>query len=129
MFESVSEIFEANLPPIVTLRSSKHFVVVYGFVDASGSVFGSTLLVKGQVQYRIGTWSSEEDVNSSNWREFENMVCEIEQAAHKGWLNESTVIMATDNQVIEACIYKGNSSSPKLFDLIVCLKLVEFDNI
>ena len=54
------------------------------------------------------------------------MVCEIEQAAHKVWLNEITVIMATDNQVVQASIYKGNSSSPKLFDLIVRLKLVEF---
>ena len=63
-------IFEANLPTIVMLISSIFLVVMYGFVDASGSGFGSTLLVKGQVQYRVGTWSSEEDVNSLNWREY-----------------------------------------------------------
>ena len=27
--------------------------------------------------------------------------------------------------MVEACLYKGNSSSPKLFDLVVRLKLVE----
>ena len=40
------------------------------------------MLVKGQVKYMIGTWSSEEDVNSSNWQELENMLCEVKQAAH-----------------------------------------------
>ena len=49
----------------------------------------------------------------------------MEQAGTKGWLNNSTVLIATDNKVVEACLYKGNSSSIKLFDLIVRLKLME----
>ena len=53
-------------------------MVIYGFVDASGSGFGSTILVKGEVHYRIGTWISEESKNLSNWREFENLVIEVE---------------------------------------------------
>ena len=123
--EVLERVFEEDLPPVVSVRSTSCMVLVYGFVDASGSGFGSTLLVKGKIKYRIGTWSSLEDSNSSNWREFENLVCEVEQAGKKGWLKESTVLIATDNKVVEACIYKGNSSSPKLFDLIVRLKLME----
>ena len=76
-------------------------VVVYGFVDASGSGFGSTLTVRGKVKYRIGTWSSEEDKNSSNWREFENLVCAVEEAGEEGKLKGATVILATDNEVVE----------------------------
>ena len=74
----LSKHFKEELPYIVTVRSTTYQVVVYGFVDASGSGFGSTMLVKGNIEYRIGTWSSAEDVNSSNLREFENLVCEME---------------------------------------------------
>ena len=121
----LSQIFKEELPHIVTVGSTTCQVVVYGFVDASGSGFGSTMLVKRNIEYRIGTWSSAEDVNSSNCREFEIAVCEVEQAGGKGWLNNSTIILATDNQVVESALYKGNSSSTKLYDLVVRLKLVE----
>ena len=65
--QALAKFFSLKSPPIISVRSAKCFIAIYGFVDASGSGFGSTLLVKGQVHYRIGTWSSEEDVNSSNW--------------------------------------------------------------
>ena len=119
------EMFKQNKPPIVNVRSTTCLVMIYGFVDASGSGFGSTLLIKGIVKYRIGTWSNKEDQNSSNWREFENLVCEVEQAGEKGWLSNSLLLLATDNQVVESCLYKGNSSSPKLYDLILRFKLAE----
>ena len=54
--------------PIITVRSEKIMILVYGFVDVSGSGFGSTLLHNGKTQYRIDTWSSSEDSNSSNWQ-------------------------------------------------------------
>ena len=80
----LEKVFEEDLPPVVSVRSTSCMVLVYGFVDASGSGFGSTLLVKEKIKYRIGTWSSLEDSNSSNWREFENLVCEVEEAGKKG---------------------------------------------
>ena len=67
---------------------------------------------------------SLEDQNSSNWREFENLVSEVEHAGKKGWINNCTILFATYNEVVEACLYKGYSSSEKLFDLTVRLKLV-----
>lgn len=119
------KMFKLELPPVIIVRSTNILCVIYGFVDASGSGFGTTLLVDGKINYKIGTWSSSEDKNSSNWREFENLVDEVEYSANKGWLKDSTVLLATDNQVVEACLYKGNSSSQKLFELVVRLKLVE----
>ena len=35
--------------------------------------------------------------------------------------------MATDNTTIEACFYKGNSSSVKLYDLVVRIRELELD--
>ena len=61
----------------------------------------------------------------SNWREFDNLVCEVEQAEMKGWFNNCNVILATDNQVVEASLYKRNSTSEKRFGLVVRLKTVE----
>ena len=58
--------FEGDLPHIVTVRSTTCQVVVYVFLDAPGSSFGSTLLDKCNIEYRIGTLSSKEDINSSN---------------------------------------------------------------
>lgn len=53
------------------------------------------------------------------------MVCKVERAGEKGWLRNSTVIVAPANQVVEYALYEGNSSLVKLHDLVVRLKLVE----
>ena len=95
-------------------------------MDASKSGFGSTV-DKGDnnITMRIGVWNSEAEEESSNWREFENLVETVESEANAGNLHSSIIILATDNQVTESCIYKGNSSSEKLFDLIVRLRTLE----
>ena len=54
-------------------------VLIYVFVDASGSGFCGTLLREGNIHYYIGIWSSYEDVSSLNWREFENIVYKVEE--------------------------------------------------
>ena len=58
-------------------------MIVCDFVYALGSGFGSIYLVRGTIKYRIVIWSSKEDTNSFNWQEFENLVCEIEEAEQK----------------------------------------------
>ena len=50
---------------------------------------------------------------------------EIEEAVKQGWLTGSTMVLATDNTVVEEAIYKGNSSSENLFDLVVRLRQAE----
>ena len=105
--------------------SKKCVVLIYGFADASGSGLGSTLLIQKQIHYRIGTWSSTENTNSSNWRDFKNLVCDVEEADLKGRLEGSTVILATSNEVVELFLYKGNSTSENIFELVVRLRTVE----
>ena len=74
------------------------------------------------MHYRIGTWGHDEEDNSSNWREFENLVAGMEDAGKRGWLQGSIVLLATDNKVVERALFKGNSSSKKLFDSVLRLK-------
>ena len=66
-----------------------------------------------------------EDSNSSNWREFENSVCAVEEAGGQGHLEGATVVLVTYNSVVEASLYKGNSTSEKLFELIIRLRRAE----
>lgn len=40
-------------------------------------------------------------------------------------MDGSVIIIATDNTTVEGCFYKGNSSSPLLYDLIVRLRNIE----
>ena len=68
------EFMESEIPPQIVVRSTTLLLVVYGFADASGSGFGNSLLIQGEVRYRIGVWGSDDKHNSSNWRELENLV-------------------------------------------------------
>lgn len=119
--------FRKDKPPKIIVRTKKFFLLIYGFVDAAKSGFGDTYDLGDKLTYRIGVWGSDNEEESSNWREFENLVESLEEQARKGNLKNSIVILATDNQVTEMCIYKGNSSSEKLFELIVRLKELEIN--
>ena len=54
--EVLLEFMESEIPPQIVVRSTTSLLVVYVFGDASGSGFGNSLLIQGQVQYRIGFW-------------------------------------------------------------------------
>ena len=53
------------------------------FFYTSVSGFRGTLYHKGDIHYRIGTWRNGEDENSSNWRNFDNCVTEVEESGEK----------------------------------------------
>jgi hypothetical protein len=112
-------------PPSVTLRSKSVYLVKYGFGDASGKGFGSTFGLKEAISYRIGVWQSDQDGESSNWREFTNVVESLEEEASSGRLENSMVFFFTDNSTVEAALYKGTSHSPKLFELVIRVKSLE----
>ena len=77
------------------------------------------------MKYRVGTWGPDEDSESSNWKEFSNVVEALEREAAEKTLSQSIVILATDNSTVEACFYKGNSSSRKLFELVLRVRCLE----
>jgi hypothetical protein len=119
------EIFSAEAPPIIVLRSLFVYMVVYGFGDASGKGFGSTFSRGSDISYRIGTWADDESDESSNWREFTNVVESLEDEAEEGRLANTVVYFFTDNSTVEAAIYKGTSKSRKLLALVIRLKVLE----
>ena len=115
-------------PPIISDRCSKVSMIIYGFADASGTGFGSTFDDGTTTKYRVGTWGKDSELESSNWRELTNIVDTLEKEALSQDLHGSIMIMATDNATAESCFYKGNSSSEKLFELVVRLRKLELQH-
>lgn len=63
--------------------------------------------------------------DSSNLKEYENVVRGLELGKSEGLLTGASVILARDNTIMEGCLYKGKSTRKKLFDLVVRLKNLE----
>lgn len=123
--EFLAHFFAQESPPRVMVRSRLVFLIVYGFGDASGKGFGSTFTVQNGISYRIGVWNPDESDESSNWREFTNVVEALEEEAASGRLKNCTIYFFTDNTTVEAALYKGTSTSKKLLALVIRVKLLE----
>jgi hypothetical protein len=118
------QFFELSDPPVVTLRSKSIISVVYGFGDASGTGLGATFTNNDGFSYRVGVWGADDLKESSNWKEFTNIVESLEEEAATGGLDNSEIFMFTDNATVESCAERGTSSSPKLLALVVRLRLL-----
>jgi hypothetical protein len=64
---------------------------------------------------------------SSNYREFRNLVEMIESLVASGNLAGHELFMFTDNSTAEAAFFKGTSTSEKLFDLVLRLREIEME--
>jgi hypothetical protein len=135
----------------------KAFFERAGFADASGEGFGGSFstdggkrglkrgnstvveghkLVEGDevaadvdehVYYRFGQWCAEDSEESSNYRELKNLVDSLRRFATDRDLRGVEIFLFTDNSTAEAAFWKGNSSSRKLFELVLELKRLEYD--
>jgi len=120
-----SQLMRPTHPPDFNVRVKSMLVVRYGFGDASGSGFGSSFTTPTGCAYRIGTWGSDSESESSNWREFTNSVECLEAEGVAGRLKNTMVFYFTDNSTVEACSYRGSSSSRLLHELVVRIKALE----
>ena len=123
--QALVKFFSLKSPPIITDRSTNIQFIAYGFADASGSGFGSSISYENGVRFRAGTWAPDTENESSNYREFRNVVETLEYESEKGNLDNCMLILATDNSTVESSIFKGNSTSEKLYDLIVRFRYLE----
>jgi hypothetical protein len=139
----LSLLMSSSHPPRRVIRASEVMVVWYGFADASGSGFGSSVLTPEGIKYRFGLWGRDLSHQSSNFREFHNLIdtVQLELADVFPELSKavdaiSSLIMTnslegvelflfTDNIVAEGAFYRGTSSNPKLFSLILRLRNLE----
>ena len=99
--------------------------VVFAFGDASGGGFGSAFTKEEGIVYHIGVWTTTESEESSNYREFTNVVDSCEREAERGALDQSELYFFTDNSTVEYALYNGTSSSRKLLELVRRLKALE----
>jgi hypothetical protein len=123
--QALERLFEKEVPAQTLIQASRIYTILYGFADASGSGFGSTVLGENGIRYRIGTWDSDTQDSSSNFREFMNVVEALLDEAREGHLRNALIFLCTDNSTVEAALAKGNSSSPKLFELVLKIRLLE----
>lgn len=123
---ALESFFSKDTPVMVLLRPVQSkggaLSVAYGFGDASGEGFGSSFLQGSQILVRHGFWCTEVSEQSSNYRELRNLVESIEREAVKGNLTGREVFMFTDNAVSEGVYYRGTSTEPTLFDLLLRLR-------
>jgi hypothetical protein len=117
-------------PPSRRARSRRSSKCYNGFGDASGSGFGATIQIDDIIRYEYGQWCTEvKERKSSNWHELNNLVEALGRIVVEEELIGSEIFIFTDNSTAEAAFWKGISSSPLLFELVVRLKelKLEFD--
>jgi hypothetical protein len=128
--EALLSLFSAPHPPTRYVRATHIQVALYGFGDASGSGFGSSIaLPDGCTLFRHGLWSEVDDSSTSNYRELNNLVTAIEEGIAAGHLQNTELFLFTDNSTAEGAFFKGNSPSRPLFDLILRLRTIEMQGL
>jgi hypothetical protein len=74
-------------------------------------------MLKGGIKYRIGTWPSGNEEDTSNYREFENVVDLLREEEEARNLVNALIFLWTDNSTVKSATVKGNSLDEKLFKL------------
>ena len=125
---ALGNFFKRIEPPLRLVRGKRILLAKYGFGDASGSGFGSSWInPSGSISYWYGSWGSDMQVQSSNFRELCNLVETLETMGNDHELEGTEMFIFTDNAVAEAAFFKGNTSSPTLYELILRLNILELD--
>ena len=123
--EALLELFRDEVPTKRRARPNKTAVATYGFGDASGKGFGSSLVIRGNLYYRHGQWSDRVEGESSNYRELSNLVLAVEEAVKQGHLRDCELFLFTDNSTAEGAYYRGTSPSRLLFELVLRLRVLQ----
>jgi hypothetical protein len=132
--EALQELFRSDKPPRRNVRSSCVVEVFYGFGDASGvraclnlQKVDRRLVIDEKTYYRYGHWCDSVSEESSNYRELLNLVESLELQVREGKRMNAELFIFTDNSTAEGVFYKANSTSKKLFELVLCLRRMEME--
>ena len=124
--DALIQFFDFPSPVQVIVRPvSGAYYVAYGAGDASGEGFGTCLSRQGlRPLLRRGFWCTEASEQSSNWREFCNLVEGVREEVDSGRLVGCELWLATDNKNAANCWHHGSSRSRRLFELVLKLKKI-----
>jgi len=125
--QAMAVLTEGDRAPMRIVRPRYKLHIKYGFGDASGAGFGATITTDEGIRIRFGVWGADENKQSSNYRELRNLVEALEDLWEKGELTGVEIFIFTDNSTAEATFYKGTSSNPLLFELVLRLKKLEME--
>lgn len=126
--QALDRLTDVEEPPMQRYRAERVATVCYLLGDASGSGFGSIFVEGEEAEWQTGTCSDAWKEETSNFREANNITTRLEEMAKKQDLNGVEIFLLTDNLVFEGCFYKGHSSSEKLSDIILRLRILERDH-
>jgi hypothetical protein len=113
---------KSEAPPKVVKRRKRSGTACYGFGDASGKGFGSSIEINGIHHSEYGTWNAEIESKHSNYKELRNLVNAVEACYNDGLLKDAELFLFTDNFVAECAFYNGGSNKNKdLNDLVFAL--------
>ena len=116
-------------PPVHFVCSNQIHTAMYGYADASGGGFGSTIGNAKSLTYTHGIWAGDSEGSSSNYRELSNLIDTLERGVQTGQLHHTEVWLITDNSMSEEIFWKGHSSSPLLNSLALRLWRLEMSGL
>jgi hypothetical protein len=144
--QALTMLFHSLTPPRRIIRGSNVAVVLYGFADASRTGFGSSFITPAGMRVRYGLWGRDISHRSSNFRELRNVADAVEweladrfpvlqhavdavaQLVHSEVPPGMELFLFTDNIVAESAFFRGTSSNPLLFEIILKLKQLELEH-
>ena len=123
--EALLQLAQDDEPILRCVRSKHTLTAFYGFGDASSGGFGSTVERPDGLHGRFGIWGSDNEEQSSNYRELCNLVETVEEEAKGGHLKDGELWIFTDNSTAENCFFKGGLTSKTLHELVLRLRKAE----
>jgi hypothetical protein len=99
--EALRELLAPELPPCLTVRSVRILSIAWVW-RYLGKGFGAAAQLRNsqEVSIRIGVWAWGESEESSNWREFTNVIEILEEEGAAGRLYKTEVYLFTDNSTV-----------------------------
>jgi hypothetical protein len=123
---TLREFFYLPSPPEIQARRNQIHLLLYGFADASGGGLGSTVIIPGSgIRCRVGVWGKDNENETSNYKEFENVMLTVEEEARQGMVQGASMYLFTYNSTMAGPLLTGNTPSRKLFNLIVQFRKIQ----
>eukprot|EP00956_Cyclotella_meneghiniana_P007532 scaffold10178_cov23-Cyclotella_meneghiniana.AAC.4 len=125
--EAMRKLFESETPAVSVIRPQDSLTTAgYLMGDASGKGFGSALWEEREdIDWEAGYYGRQMQEESSNFRESNNLTTRLEQLEKEGKIAGKEIFIITDNMAYEGCFYKGHSTSERLSDVILRLRLLQ----